>query len=75
MLNPNLLRAKMAENGMTQEEVAKQIGMTAKTLSLKIKNGKFGLDEADRLIELLKIDKPELIFFANKVTCEITKGA
>ena len=75
MLNQNLLRAKIAENGMTQEEVAKNIGMTPKTFSLKIKNGKFGLDEADRMIDLLKIDKPELIFFADRVTCKATPGA
>lgn len=75
MLNQNLLRAKIAENGMTQEEVARRIGMTAKTFSLKIKNGKFGLDEAERMIELLKIDKPQLIFFANEVTSQVTNGA
>lgn len=75
MLNQNLLRAKIAENGMTQEEVARRIGMTAKTFSLKIKNGKFGLDEAERMIELLKIDKPQLVFFANEVTSQVTNGA
>lgn len=67
MLNANLLRAKIVENGMTQEEVAKAIGITPKTFSLKINSGKFGLDEADKLIELLKIEKPERIFFADTV--------
>ncbi len=75
MLNPNMLRAKIAENGMTQKEVASRIGMSEKTFSLKIKNGKFGLDEADQLIKLLNIDRPELVFFAQQVTCEATKGA
>ena len=68
MLNRNLLRAKFTENGMTQEEVAMKIGMSPKTLSLKIKTGKFGLDEADKLIELLKIEEPERIFFAEEVS-------
>lgn len=67
MLNANLIRAKIMENGMTQAEVAAKIGMSAKTFSLKMSSGKFGLDEADKMIRLLKIEKPELYFFANEV--------
>lgn len=72
MLNTNLIRAKIAENGMTQKQVAKEIGMSAKTFSIKMNNGKFGLDEADKMISLLKIDKPELYFFAEEVTSQVT---
>lgn len=67
MINANLIRAKIVERGMTQQQVAEQIGMTKKTFSIKMKNGKFGLDEADRIIEVLKIDKPEKYFFAQEV--------
>ncbi len=68
MINVNLIRAKIAEKGMTQGEVAQKIGMSANTFSTKMKNGRFGLDEADRMINLLEIENPELYFFANKVS-------
>ena len=68
MLNVNLIKAKIVENGLTQAEVASKIGMSPKTFSLKMSSGKFGLDEADKMIRLLKIDNPELYFFARKVT-------
>ena len=72
MLNTNMIRAKIMENGMTQAEVAKRIGMAPKTFSVKMSTGKFGLDEADKMIDLLKIEKPELYFFAKEVTSEAT---
>lgn len=68
MLNTNLIKAKITEKGLTQAEVAKQIGMTAKTFSIKMSTGKFGLDEADKMIRLLNIENPERYFFANEVT-------
>lgn len=67
MINANLIRAKIVENGMTQKQVAQAIGMTAKTFTDKMKSGKFGLDEADKMISLLKIENPERYFFANEV--------
>lgn len=67
MMNANLIRAKIVENGMTQAEVAKKIGMSAKTFSMKMNSGKFGLDEAEKMIKLLKIEKPEKYFFATEV--------
>lgn len=67
MINANLIRAKIVENGMTQKQVAQAIGMTAKTFTDKMKSGKFGLDEADKMISLLKIENPERYFFANGV--------
>ncbi|QUA53762.1 hypothetical protein [Aristaeella lactis] len=67
MINANLIRAKIVENGMTQQQVAKEIGMTAKTFCDKMKTGKFGLDEADKMIKLLKIEEPARYFFANEV--------
>lgn len=72
MLNVNLIKAKITENGMTQAQVAKEIGMSPKTFSIKMSSGKFGLDEADKMISLLKIEKPELYFFADDVTSEVT---
>ena len=67
MINANKIRARIVEMGMTQQQVAEQIGMSAKTFSIKMNNGKFGLDEAERMIEVLKIDKPNNYFFTNDV--------
>ena len=68
MINTNLIRAKIVENGKTQAQVAKEIGMSPKTFSIKMNSGKFGLDEADKMISLINIEKPELYFFANEET-------
>lgn len=67
MINANKIRARIVEMGMTQQQVAEKIGMSAKTFSIKMNNGKFGLDEADKMIEVLKIEKPEHYFFTNDV--------
>ena len=66
MLNANALRAEIARNGMTQGQVAEQIGMTPTTFSQKIRNNGFGLDEADKLIALLGIRDPGSIFFSTE---------
>lgn len=67
MINANLIRAKIMEKGMTQKIVAEKIGMSEKTFSVKMNNGKFGLDEAERMIKLLDIDQPVKYFFADGV--------
>lgn len=72
MINANKIRARIMELGMTQKQVAKEIGMAEKTFSIKMNNGKFGLDEADRMIEILKIDKPNDYFFTNDVAKQVT---
>jgi len=64
MINANLIRGKIVENGMTQAEVAAMIGISAKTFSLKMSSGKFGLDEVDKMIKILKIEEPLKYFFA-----------
>jgi len=67
MINATLIKAKIVENEMTQAELANKLGMTAKTFSIKLKTGKFGLDEAGKMIEILKIDNPEKYFFSEVV--------
>ena len=68
MINSNMIRAKIVEKGMNQQQMAEQLGMSAKTFSIKMKNGKFGLDEAEKMIKILEIDKPEIYFFNKAVT-------
>lgn len=64
-MNANALRGEFKRNGLTQEQVAKEIGMSPKTLSIKLKKRVFGTDEAEKLIKLLNIKNPNEIFFNN----------
>ena len=66
MLDRNLLRAEFAKNGMTQEEVARKIGMNPTTFARKMKKSGFYTEEACKRIEVLKIDSPNQIFFASE---------
>jgi len=63
-MDTNALRGYIAKNGMTQDEVAKRIGMGRTTFWRKMKSGNFGLSEANELIRILKIDEPNEIFFS-----------
>ena len=68
MVDTSKLRGIIVANDMTQETVAKSIGIAPKTFYLKMKKGVFGSDEIEKMIKLLKIDDPVSIFFADKVT-------
>lgn len=63
MFDANQLRAEIMRAGLTQKEVANSIGISANTFSTKMKSGTFGLDEAEKIIELLGIKDPSAIFF------------
>lgn len=64
MVNVNEIRARMALLGITQKDLAKSLGVSEKTMSLKMSSGKFGLEEAKVLIQILDIENPSEIFFA-----------
>ena len=68
MIRTDKLRGKIAEKGYSQADVAKEIGITPKTFYDKMKNGVFGSDEIETMIELLDIEDPVSIFFAPNVT-------
>jgi len=72
MILVNELRGRMAVKNYTQRKLAKALKISEKTLSLKLKNGVFGSDEIDELINILDIKNPCTIFFAQIVTCEGT---
>ena len=57
------LRGIIAKNGLSQTDVAKMIGVTPKTFYEKMKNGVFGSDEIQIMIDELHINNPMLIFF------------
>lgn len=66
MFDANALRAEIARNGMTQGQVAERIGISANSFSIKMKNGSFGLDEATKIVDVLKIRNPGAVFFAEQ---------
>ncbi len=66
MIKTNELRGVIAKNGLSQSDVAAMIGITPKTFYEKMKNGIFGSDEIEIMIDKLKIDNPMEIFFAKK---------
>ena len=68
MVDTAKLKAAWVAKGKTQDEVAKIIGVSSKTMSFRMKKGVFGSDEMERMIDALDIKNPAEIFFAGKVT-------
>lgn len=66
MVATEKLRGIIAEQGFSQRQVAKKLGMTEKTFYTKMKKGVFGTDEVDQMIAILKIENPVDIFFVKK---------
>ena len=68
MVNTAKLRGIITENGKTQQDVAKMLGITPKTFYERMKKGKFGSDDIQVMIDELHIENPVDVFFAKKVT-------
>jgi len=64
MILVNELKGKIKAKGYTQERLAKELGMSSKTLCTKLNKGIFGSDEIERIINILEIKDPLEIFFA-----------
>ena len=66
MVKTNLLRAQMALYGYTITRLAKELGITTKTLSVKINHtpGNFTQNEIQKIVTILKIEDPMQIFFS-----------
>jgi DNA-binding XRE family transcriptional regulator len=64
----NEIRGLIVARGYTKAQFAKELGMSSKTLYTKLKKGVFGSDEMEKMIEILKIEDPNKIFFNIKVT-------
>lgn len=63
MINTNELKAIFARNGVSQAGVAKMLGITPKTFYIKMKNGVFGSDEIQKMIDTYQIENPMAVFF------------
>lgn len=72
MINTKKLIGLIAENGKTKTKVAEEIGITSAKFCRKFKKGVFNSDEISKMIQVLKIEDPMEIFFADFVTCEVT---
>lgn len=68
MVNTNSLKGIIVSRGLTQQDVARRLGMSPKTFYSRMKKGIFGSDEIEQMIEFLEIDNPSNIFFAKDVT-------
>lgn len=64
MIDTMKLRGIISERGLSQRKVAKTLGMTEKTFYGKMKKGVFDSDEIQQMIELLQIENPIDVFFA-----------
>lgn len=64
-----LLEAEIKRKGFTAERLSREIGISKSAFSKKI-NGKseFTLGEIQRIVEVLGLESPLPIFFADKVS-------
>ncbi len=68
MFNKLEFKAQIARKGMLQKDVAKALGIDVSTLYRKVeKDGDFSREEMAILIELLGIEDPKAIFFAEEL--------
>lgn len=68
MVNKNLLKAKICENGLSIEEVYTRMGLTKRQWYARISKGEFNSTEIVKLCEILNISDPVPIFLAkNKI--------
>ena len=68
MINTKLLKSYFVKNGLTQDEIAKKIGISYQSLSDKVNNKvQFKIDEVSSLCEILSINEErDSIFFFKK---------
>ena len=64
MILVNELKGKIKAKGYTQKKLARELGMSPKTLCTKLNKGILGSDEIEGIIRILGIQNPIEIFFA-----------
>ena len=68
MVDTNALKGLIVAKGLTQQDLAFEMGITPKTFYQKMKKGVFGSNEIEAMIAILCIENPMEIFFAKKST-------
>lgn len=59
-MNARRLAAVLVENGLTQKEAAKRIGLSANSFSARMTGKRpFNTDEVQKLCKLLRIEAPQ----------------
>lgn len=66
--NKSLLKAKLAFHDHTQKEIAKKLGISENTFGIKLRTGKFKLDEIHKMIVIIPLTVSDVIeiFFAEQ---------
>lgn len=67
MIKVDELKLLIYKNGLSQRKVAHLMGLSAKTFYAKMKHDIFYINEIQTLIEILHINDPVNIFFADSV--------
>lgn len=69
-MNINKLKVLFVEKGYTQQDIARELGITLNTLRRRMKDEIFNTDEINKLIEILDIKEPMEIFLQIKLLIE-----
>lgn len=64
MVKTSKILGLIAEKGLSQKAVAKELGINEATFYRKMKRGVFDSDEMYELVRILEIENPGDIFFA-----------
>ena len=68
VFNKNKFKAQLALSGITAKELSQKLGIDESTLYRKInEEGRFSRQEINTIIEVLNIENPMEIFFAEKL--------
>ncbi|GAA0181008.1 helix-turn-helix transcriptional regulator [Clostridium sediminicola] len=63
-MNLRKLKGKIVEADMTQEDLAKKLGISVQALNAKLnKRSTFTIIEVSKMIDILNIENPNAIFF------------
>ena len=68
MFDRRAFDAELAKIGMTQKELSIKTGIPSATLSRKIRKGKFGTDDVEKIVKATNMQNPADIFLANLVS-------
>jgi predicted transcriptional regulator len=68
VFDKNKFKAQIVLAGMTAKELAERLGINESTLYRKINaDGNFTREEISKMTEILHIENPQEIFFANEL--------
>lgn len=67
-MNLNKLKGKIVENGLTQQRLADEMGITIQSINAKLNNRRpFTIQEACLITQILNLDNPIEIFFTQTI--------